>query len=252
MELPPEGIYCVAKSTYGEAVEARAYLPYGIDLSRHKAELAVKYIAVTPTWKHAKGLFLTVTDNPTGEATTTTIHFKEIKEEDSDAIIENLRRQLETHNAKDKDPLIKIVLHASKKYSLFKLRKNAAVQFSLGVAQMFGVQSEHEITYISKTAENLYIPIRPHVHDMTSSTDIYYLKSEEIKSNFLLDNKQDRIIELLHIPGNQTLDFHPTLSYSTLESSVLERLTFILYDSKNEAVKSERPDMYVVCHIKPL
>ena len=87
--------------------------------------------------------------------------------------------------------------------------------------------------------------------ELISSTDIYYLKSDQIQSNYLLDNKQDKIIEVLHIPGIQTRDFHPTLTYVGTDVNLLERLKFTLYNESNQIVASDGCDMYIICHIRP-
>ena len=263
MELPETGIYCVAKASSAHHVESTALLPYPIDLSKQRAELGIKYIAVTPNWKYASDLFVTVTDKPTPEPEVKeeeeeifhemdddeTIIFEDIIIESADDAVMNLRKQLEAHNGKAKKPLLKIVNHASNKYSVFRLREDAKVVFSHGMAQVFGVVADRP--YFSKSNKTLDIPITVREEDLTSSTDIYYLKSDQIQSNYLLDNKQDKIIEVLHIPGIQTRDFHPTLTYVETDTNLLERIKFTLYNASNQIVASENCDMYIICHLRP-
>ena len=304
MELPETGIYCVAKASSAHQIEATALLPYAIDLSRQRAELGIKYIAVTPNWKYARDLFVTLTDNPASETepkedekdparetepkedekdplretetkeadkdpsseTETkaeeeeeevfeetedieTLNFEDIIIESADEAVTNLRKQLDAHNGKTKKPLLKIVKNTSRKSSVFRLRENAKVLFSPGMAQVFGVVPYKP--YVSKLNKTLDIPITVREDDLTSSTDIYYLKSDQIQSNYLLDNKQDKIVEVLHIPGIQTRDFHPTLTYVETETNLLERLKFTLYNESNQIVASESCDMYIICHLRP-
>ena len=320
MELPETGIYCVAKASSTHQIESTALLPYPIDLSRQRAELGIKYIAVTPNWKYARDLFVILTDNPARETkedekdpplepepkedekdppiepepkedekdppreTETkkaekdpspeteeparskrtrrsktkkaeaeeveTIIFDDIINESADETVSNLRKQLEAHNGKTKNPLLKIVKNSSRTTSVFRVRENAIVLFSHGMAQVFGVKPNHP--YDSKPDKGLDIPITVREDDLTSSTDIYYLKSDQIQSNYLLDNKQDKIIEVLHIPGIETRDFHPTMTYVETDTNLLERLKFTLYNESNQIVASESCDMYIICHIRPL
>ena len=250
MELPSEGIYCVAKATDNDIIQASALLPYPINLSKHKAEVAVKYIAVTPTWKHLNNLYATVIDNKEKDATPVAIHFDEILDIDDSDVVENLRQQLEVWN-KTSEPLLKIKKHKSRKFDVFKLRKKSVCRFSPGLAQLLGVKDETEQSYISSDETDMDIRIVFRDDDLCSTTDIYYLKSDEIASNFFLDSKQDSIIELLHIPGSQTVDFHPVLTYSRLEVRLLEKLTFTLYNEKNQPLSSNHTDLYIVCHIRP-
>lgn len=250
MELPTEGFYCVAKASNNSIVEATAHFPYSIDLSKQKAEVAIKYIAITPTWKQARGLYVHLTDDPSGVGDSDVIHFDDINAEDGDSFIRELRNQIDMHNKGRRDPMLKILKSKSGQYSMFKLRKNMAARFSKGLARLTGIADETEFSYVSRT-EPLEIRIKPPIDDLIADTDIYYLKSEEIASNFLLDSKQDRIIELLHIPGSETLDFTPTLTYSTLEVGLLQHLVFTLYDSENRPVSTKRTDIYIVCHVRP-
>ena len=252
MELPNEGIYCVAKATDNNIIQATALLPYPINLSKRKAEVAVKYIAVTPTWKHFDNLYAHVIDNDEEDATPVAIHFDEVVDTDGVDIIQNLREQLEILNkSKSSKPLLSIKKHKSGKFHVFKLRKKAACRFSPALAQLFGVRDETEQSYISSDDKDMDIRIVFREDTSCSTTDIYYLKSEEIASNFFLDSKQDSIIELLHIPGTETVDFHPMLTYSLLEVRLLEKLTFTLYNEKNHTLSSNHTDLYVVCHIRP-
>ena len=280
MELPAKGIYCVAKASSNRKIESTALLPYPIDLSKRKAELGIKYIAVTPNWKYAHDLFVTLTDNPTRESPETEEQAEGEEDEDDDdnfieaeeemqvpdeheiikfedIIIEtcedptsNLRKQLEEHNGKTKNPLLKIIKHPSRKYNVFKLRENAKVKFSDGLAQLFGVDSKRP--YVSRLDKAKHIPITVREDELTSSTDIYYLKNDQIQSNYLLDNKQDKIIEVLHIPGIERRDFHPILTYVGTEVNLLERLKFTLYNESNQIVTAESCDMYIICHIRPV
>ena len=251
MELPSEGIYCVAKSTNDGKIQATALLPCPIDLCKQRAEVAIKYIAVTPTWKHVNKLYVHVIDNDLEDPTPTAIHFDEVIETDGDTIIQNLREQLDVLNANVKDPMLWIKKHKSNKFSVFKLRQNSSCRFSPSLAHLLGVKPESEQSYVSQD-KSLDIRISYHDDDdICSTTDIYYLKSEQIASNFFIDNKQDRIIELLHIPGTQTIDFHPILSYSRLEVRLLEKLTFTLYNEENLPLSSDHTDLYIVCHIRP-
>ena len=132
---------------------------------------------------------------------------------------------------------------------MFKLRENAKVKFSHGLAQLFGVESKRP--YVSRLDKAKHIPITVREDELIPSP-IYYLKSDQIQGNYLLDNKLDKIVEVLHIPGIQTRDFHPTLTYVETDTNLLERLKFTLYNESNQIVASESCDMYIICHLRPL
>lgn len=241
MALLDDGFHCVAKATNGgNVVEATAFLPYTIDLSRTKAEIGIKYIAVTPTWYILNDLVLEVVDSATDEDETIKIRFTGIVDDESDFVIAGIREQLTT-------PLVKIVKPRNKKNFVVRVHKNTSVRFSSQMSELLGVDE----FYINETNKDLDIDIVYKKNDTTSTTDIYYLKSEEIASNFMIDAKQDRIIELLHIPGAETVAFTPVLTYTLLEASLLEKITFTLYNEKNLAVTSDHTDLYIVCHIRP-
>ena len=85
MALLDDGFHCVAKATNGgNVVEATAFLPYTIDLSRTKAEIGIKYIAVTPTWYILNDLVMEVVDSATDEDETIIIRFTGIVDDESD------------------------------------------------------------------------------------------------------------------------------------------------------------------------
>ena len=245
MELPSEGIYCVAKGcSQNSVVSASVNFPYPINLSRHKTEIAVKYIAVTPTWNIKLNLSLTMLDNETDEETT--IKFEPLTDLHEGRVLLSIRQQISA-KCDTKPPLLRIVNAPGNKSQLLKLGRDANLTVSTDLAQILGISEFYE----SKDNAELVIPIRFQKNIQTTTTDIYYLKSEEIASNFFLESKQDRIIELLHISGYETVDFYPQLTYSRVEASLLEKLTFTLYKENNIPVTSLHTDLYIVCHIRP-
>lgn len=247
MDLPKSGVYCVAKATENQHItEATAYLPYPIDLSKRAAEIAIKYIAVTPTWNHLNDLQIDLVGHDAEDGDAITVYIRDLIDTDQESVILSVRQQLEVEFKKHKAPLLKILKSKNQKTYEFHLRKNASVKFSPELSTLFGVNQ----IYHSSDVTNLVFPIAYRTEEKTSTTDIYYLKTEEITSNFMIDSKLERIIELLHLPGTETLDFHPSLVYSRLEVLLLEKLTFTLYNEKNQAVKSDRSDLYIVCHIR--
>ena len=160
-------------------------------------------------------------------------------------VILNIQQRLDA--TFKKSPLLRIVKAKNRKTSELRLRQHASVKFSNELCRILGVDELHQS---SETAE-LVIPIIFHDEQMTSTTNIYYLKSDEVASNFLLDCKQDRIVELLHLPGTETLDFHPNMMYSRLEVTLLEKISFTLYNEANREISTEHPDLYIVCHLRP-
>ena len=245
MELDKSGVYCVAKCDHGERVEAICRLPYPIDLSKHPAEVAVKYIAITPTWNHYSDLQLEVVDEAIEDSDVIEVVFNDIVETTQATVILHIRQRLEAKFPKT--PLLRIVKSRNRKTSEFRLRQHASLKFSSELSRILGVDEVHH----SSETEELVIPILFHDEQMTSTTDIYYLKSEEVASNFMLDSRQDRIVELLHLPGTETLDFHPNMVYSRLEVTLLEKISFTLYNEANRWIRSVSPDLYIVCHLRP-
>lgn len=244
MALLEGGVYCVAKAVENcNIVQATALLPYPIDLSKIKAEVAVKYIAVTPTWG-LNNMTMQVADfTQTEDEENVSFRFTNLVNDDPEYVIADMKAQLADFFSSS---VLKIVKPRGKK-NVIRLRKNAAVEFSEQMQQQLGVSKMY-----TSTTKDLDIDFTYTRNINTSTTDIYYLKSEEIASNFMLDNKQDRIIELLHIPGNETLAFSPPqLTYTNLEVFLLERLTFTLYNEKDQPVTSDQSDLYIVCHIRP-
>lgn len=249
MELPAGGIYCVAKSNENVGmVEATAHLPYPIDLSKADGEIAVKYIAVTPTWNHLKDLHMEIMDELDESDEPINIHLIDLVDTDQEIVILNLRQQLESQFRRQKDPPVKILKSRLNKVTYeCVIRKSTSVRFSPELSKLLGLTAE---VFQSSPTDKLVVPIVYRIEEKTSTTDIYYLKSEEIASSFMIDSKQDRILELLHIPGTETVDFHPALFYSMLEVSPLEKLTFTLYNEQNKLIFSDKPDLYIVCHVR--
>ena len=245
MELPTEGIYCIAKASSNTRVEATAHLPYPIDLSKHKAEIAIKYIAITPTWKYAKELYIDV-NTVGGEDPSTRIVFDHIIGTDVDRLVQNLRKQLETYNKESSDARVRIVWHKTKAYSVFRLTEATTVLFSESLAQLCGVTPNQ--VYIGPGDIGIKLPDDG---GLTSTSDIYYLKSEAITGNFMVDSHQDCIVEVLHIPRKETTDFRPVMTYVATENIILQRLRFSLFNSENQPVFSDHSDLYVICHLRP-
>ena len=249
MALLDGGVYCVAKATNdGKIVQAVALLPYSIDLSKVKAEVAVKYIAVTPNWYALSNMTMQIADfTQTEDEENISFRFTNLVNDDPDTVIWEMKGQLE-ENFPGTNPLLKILKPRGKKEQVIRLRKNAAAEFSEQMQQLLGIDK----VYSSSKTKDLDIDFTYKKNVNTSTTDIYYLKSDEIASNFMLDNKLDRIIELLHIPGTDTLAFSPAqLTYTPLEVFLLERLTFTLYNEQDEPVMSDNSDLYIVCHLRP-
>ena len=249
MALPDGGVYCVAKAAKnGHIVQATAHLPYSIDLSKVRAEIAVKYIAVSPTWYALNNLTLQIADISKSEDEENILfRFTNLVNHNPDDVYTNMRKQL-SDTFTSTTPLIKILKPRNQKTPVIRLRKNAVVEFSEQMQDLLGIEK----MYNSSESKDLDIDFTCRKNINTSTTDIYYLKSEEISSNFMLDNKLDRIIELLHIPGTETLAFSPSqLTYTRLEARLLERLTFTLYNEQDEIVTSDHSDLYIVCHLRP-
>ena len=246
MELPAEGIFCVAKGcSKNNVVSASIQFPYTLNLSKNKAELAVKYIAVTPAWNIKQNLFLILTDNETSEETT--IKFEPMTDLHRERVILAIRQQIAAVCSKSPPALLRLVNAPGNKSQVLKLVDDATVTVSPDLAELLGVEEFYE----NSTGFDMVIPIRYQKTKQTTTTDIYYLKSEEIAGNFFLDNQQDRIIELLHISGFQTVDFYPRLTYSRVEASLLDKLTFTLYKENHIPVSSLHTDLYIVCHLRP-
>ena len=243
MELPSEGIYCVAKACSKNIVSAAVNFPYPINLSKHKAEIAVKYIAVTPTWNVKLKLSLTVHDNETNIETE--LNLEPLTDRHQERVLLNIRQQITEKFGKP--VLLRLVYAPGNKSMNLKLARDSTLKVSPHLAALLGIGELYE----SNPTTELTIPVLYKENVQTTTTDIYYLKSEEIASNFFLDSKQDRIIELLHISGYETVDFSPQLTYSLVEASLLEKLTFTLYKENNNPVSSFHTDLYIVCHIRP-
>ena len=244
MELPKEGIFCVAKACSQDIVSATAHFPFPINLSKQRAEIAVKYIAITPTWNGRKNLSLTLHDMQKDEYLTET--FQPLTDLHKAHAIQQIRQQMEAKFGTTK-ALIRLVNATGNKSQLLKLYDDASIKVSPDLAALFGIKE----VYKNETGHPMSIAILYKETAQTTTTDIYYLKSEEIASNFFLDSKQDRIIELLHISGFETADFYPQLTYSRVEASLLEKITFTLYKENNTPVTSLHTDLYIVCHIRP-
>ena len=248
MELPSEGIFCVAKAkphADSEGIaQATAYFPYYFNLTKKQAEVAIKYIAVTPSWNLKRHLELTVVNK--AAETEVKIVLEPLEDPREMIALPKIRSQIFAKLGKDQ--LVRIVNAPGNKIQLMKIKDQTDVTLSPALAELLGLRHTH---YDNSDGQELVLPISYKEDISTSVTDIYYLKSDQIASNFFLDGKQDRIIELLHIAGTETVDFHPRLTYSTLEGTLLERLTFTLYNEKNVCVESFHTDLYIVCHIRP-
>ena len=250
MALLEGGVYCVAKATNnGNIVQATALLPYSIDLSKVKAEVAVKYIAVTPNWYSLSNIKLQIADfTQTEDEENISFRFTNLVNDEPETVIIEMKDQLADAFTTSSSALLKIVKPRGKKPYVIRLRKNAAVEFSEQMQELLGIDK----MYTSEKNKDLDIDFTYIKNINTSTTDIYYLKSEEIASNFMIDNKLDRIIELLHIPGTETLAFSPPqLTYTPVEALLLERLTFTLYNEEDHPVTSDHSDLYIVCHLRP-
>ena len=245
MELPNEGIFCVAKASHPSIAQATAKFPYPINLSKQKAEIAVKYIAVTPSWRAKNNLELTVSSDKNDDERV--VVFESALTGGEDKVILALRTQIAAE-FQGTEPGIKIVNAPGNKSQIMKLKQGKKLSLSQQLSTLLGMKSEYTNNGPDKY---LSIPILFQDDEVTSSTDIYYLKCDHISGNFFLDGKQDRIIELLHISGNSTVDFYPKLTYTVIEDCLLERVVFTLYNEANEPVSSFNTDLYIVCHIRP-
>ena len=242
MELPSEGIYCVARGcNTNSIVSASVVFPHPINLSKHNAEIGVKYIAVTPTWNAKQDMSMIVHDNESD--VDTNIKFQPMTDLHEERVLLSIRQQIAAKSPK----LLRLVNAPDRKSKQLKLARDVTLNVSKYLAQLLGINEFYE----SSDEAELIVPILYQKKLLTTTTDIYYLKSEDIASNFFLDNKQDRILELLHISGFETVDFHPQLTYSLVEASLLQKLTFTLYKEDGRPVSSLHTDLYIVCHIRP-
>lgn len=244
MELPTQGVHCVAKASSKNLVQASIQLSCPIDISKRNVEIAVKYIAVTPTWNIVDDLYIDITDD-FGEKSTI-INFLTLDNFEKDYVLNSLRQQLDAKFQKDAP--IRLVKTPDRKNWVLKLQSDKSISISASLAKLLGTNK----FYHNESDDEIKIPILFREQIVTTETDIYYLKCDQIASNFFLDGKQDRILEILHIPSTETLDFRPSLTYSTVEGFLLEKLIFTLYNGKNVVVESLLSDIYIVCHIRPI
>ena len=152
MELPPEGIFCVAKADNSEDVaQATAYFPYYFNLTKKQAEVAIKYIAVTPSWNLKTNLELTATNKTSGTAVTVAIDPLADRQEDKAVPI--IRAKIEA--IMGKEPVVRIVNARGNKTQVLKIKDKTEVTLSRDLAVLLGVKTHYDNT----TGDEMVIPI---------------------------------------------------------------------------------------------
>jgi hypothetical protein len=239
MELPAQGLYCVAKNNGDKT--ATLMLPYPINQS---TEIAIKYLAVTPAWNHHHDLGLFVTDDK--EEAQRTVAFNDITENMNEhQLVSQIKEQLVRVFGANGD------LRISGSYDtyVFKLKKSRIVTFTPTLAELLGV---NHYTFENKadTEKVIHMNIQRVVQPITN--DMYYLRCDQAVTNFVSDGMLDRTLEWFHIAGRSTFEFYPALKYTKIDVSLLHRLSFSLYKESGIVDSlTNTTDLYIICHIRP-
>jgi hypothetical protein len=250
MEIPTDGFFCVARSDSNNGyVTATVNFPYPVDLSKYRADIAVKYVAVTPSWNFIKDLTITCQEN-----------FESVEEPSEQYVVSfawdhhNSEAQILSMIRKKLDEefktssLLRLRMLPNRKDYVLRLKADASVIFSPDLAALLNVNENY---YNEDDKEHLEIPIKfAQKTRQNSADDVYFLKCDQAASNFVMNGKQDRVLELLHVHGNETCEYFPQLTYTSLEQTVIEKLVFSLFDQNDLPVKCNTPDLYVQCHVR--
>jgi hypothetical protein len=252
MEVPADGFFCVANSeSDGDHVKAIVKFPFPVDLSKYRADIAVKYVAVTPTWTFKKDLFLVCQENFESEeepGDQYVVPFSWDHNISENEIISLIREKLDSKFKGMDPPLLRLRMLPNKKNHVLRLKADSSVTFSPDLAALLSVNENY---YNEDDKEVLEIPLKlAQKRRENSAEDVYFLKCDQIAGNFIMNGKQDRILELLHVHGNETCEYFPQLTYAPLEQTVIEKLEFLLFDQNDQPVKCNAPDLYVLCHIR--
>jgi hypothetical protein len=252
MELPSNGFFCVARSNDNvEYVAATVQFPFPIDLSNYQADIAIKYVAVTPSWSFLKNMFVVCQENFESEDEPSEQHIVTFNWDHNiseSEIITVIRNKLELEFKEMKQPLLRMRMLPNRTDHVLRLKADASAAFSSDLAALLNINENY---YNEDDKESLEIPIKlVQKRRQNSAEDVYFLKCDQAASNFVMNGKQDRVLELLHVHGSETCEYFPQMTYTPLEQTVIEKLVFSLFDQNDLPVKCKTPDLYVLCHIR--
>lgn len=254
MELPITGVFGVARTAAGtNRVSATVKFPHTFDLSTTPAEIGLKYVAISPTWRRPKDMTMIVTDLEAGGASLPkqvqfNINYRTPRQD----IIPHIRDTL-SKAFPEKTPLVRLRMTADRKDNVIRVRKGTTVSFSPDLAELLGFAEIGQELWADEEEEVIKIKLKEEGSDFreSSCTDMYLLKCDQCASRFYTDGRQDRVLDVFYVPGTEVVQFHPVFPYTALEMTAIQSLTFTLYDHDNQPVVCESPDMYVTFHIRP-
>lgn len=245
------GLYCSASTTLNSSssVVATVKLPILIDLTQNDYELGVQYISMVPTWLSIPDLWFVHIDS---KGSDDYMHLNKIPHASKDEVLNALSIQiLEKYGSNMKEARIKILKEKNVWY--LRLQPKSDLQLSPGLSFILGINKN--CSNDDDTVKNY--PINFKIFDTFMENSLYYISCDQCKHNYINSSGvASNMSDFIHLPNatkSSTVE-HTTnnIKYSQLEGSLLNNISFTLYNHASVPVKSHSVDLFLLFHIRKI
>ena len=244
-------LFCSASTKLDStsSVTASVKLPTTIDVSSCEYELGLMYVSMVPTWLTVPDLWFIHKDKKEVEDF---MRLNNVPHATRDETLNILSRQvLEAYGGDMKEARIKIFKEKGKTNWYVRLQAKSELQLSSGLSFILGIPSE--ITNVGETVKDF--PIRYKKYETFMENSMYYISCDQCEHNFVNSSGvASNMLDYVHIPNSfKSSVIEHTVSivkYSRLEGSLLNNISFTLYNHASLPIISKTVDIYLLFHIR--
>ena len=249
------GIYCSASTTLNSPgpISATVRLPIPIDLSANEYELGLVYTSVIPTWLNVPDLWFIHTKTTEYEDESQDFQrLTKIPHSDRNEVLNALSMQLlEEYGNNMKEARLKIYKEGN--YWFLRLQPKSELELSPGLSLILGIP--RSISNDTAKVKNFDIIYR--TYETFMENRVYYISCDQCKQNFVNSSGHPgTLLDFLHIPKankGTVIEHIPShINYVRLEGSLLNSISFSLYNHASNPMSANSVDLYLLFHIRKI
>ena len=243
-------LYCSASTTLNStsSVVASVRLPVTIDLSSSEYELGLLYTSMVPTWLKVSDLWFIHTDKQEIEDF---MRLDNIPHATKDEILTALSIQIhEKYGGNMSTARVKLLQDKDNTWKL-RLQIKSKLQLSPRLSNILGIPDE--ISNDEFRVEDFTVNYKSFETFMENS--MYYISCDQCEHNFVNSSGvASNMLDYVHIPNSikSSIIEHNVgiVKYARLEGSLLNTISFSLYNHASTPIISKTVDFYLLFHIR--
>lgn len=244
-----DNLYCSASTKLNSrsSVTASVRLPTTIDLSSSDYELGLLYTSLVPTWLNIPDLWLVHKNSKEEEDF---MEFDHIPQATKDEILAALSLQMMKKYGNNMTTGRAKIFEENGIWKL-RLQIKSELMLSPGLSNILGIPEK--IENVDFTVKDFVINFKNFETYMENT--MFYISCDQCDHNFVNSSgSTSNMLDYIHIPNSikSSIIEHTAsvVKYARLEGSLLNNISFSLYNHASKPIISKPVDFYLLFHIR--